>query len=58
MKSKSKKVYQYTLDGELVKTYDSTLDAANYGFVQTNISNCCIGKRKTHKGYRWSYKPL
>ena len=56
--SKSKKVYQYTKEGELVGIYKSTLEAAKNGFIQTHISNCCIGKRKTHNGYRWSYTPL
>ena len=52
----SKKVYQYTLDGELAKTWDSVADALRNGYC--NISRCCCGKSKTANGYRWSYTPL
>lgn len=54
----SKKVYQYTLEGELVNIYSSTQECARNGYHQGNISMCCNGKRPTHKGYRWSYEPL
>lgn len=63
-------VYQYTLDGELIRTYDSALEAANKNcFRQGAISKCCVGgyycktrgkwvNCETYKGYRWSYEPL
>lgn len=55
----SKTVFQYTLDGELVAVWESASEAAKQlGFQESAISNCCLGKRKTHKGYRWSYVPL
>ena len=54
----SKKVYQYTLDGELVKIWSSTAECGRNGFFQSHIGACCRGERKTHKGYKWSYKPL
>ena len=65
-----KTVYQYTLDGELIRTYDSALEAANInGYRQSAISKCCVGgyycktrgkwiNCETYKGYRWSYEPL
>ena len=53
-----KPVYQYTLDGKLVKIWDSASEAGRNGFCQVNITQCCNGKRKTHKGYIWSYVPL
>lgn len=56
--SAKKKVYQYTKENELVHTYESMIEAQKYGFTQANISACCLGKRKTHKGYKWSFKPL
>lgn len=56
--AKSKQVYQYTLDGNLVAIYPSTMEAERNGFYNTLISRCCLGKQETHKGYRWSYKPL
>lgn len=55
----SKKVYQYTLDGELIKVWESTAECEREGgFHQSSISNCCLGKQQKHKGYRWSYEPL
>lgn len=55
----SKKVFQYTKNNELVNTYQSTKQAAiETGYAQSNISACCLGKRKTCKGYIWSYTPL
>lgn len=54
----SKKLYQYTIDGYLVKIWSSTKEAVKDGFSQKHISDCCLGKRKTHKGFIWSYQPL
>lgn len=54
----SKQVYQYTLDGKLVKIWNSTKECGSNGYFQGNVSDCCLGKRKTHKGYKWSYNPL
>ena len=54
----SKTVYQYTLDGKLVMVWPSARECGRNGFEQGNISKCCRGKIKTHKGYRWSYVPL
>lgn len=55
---KRKKIYQYTLDGELVKIWESTKECIKYGYTECSIYSCCRGERKTHKGYRWSDKPL
>ena len=30
----------------------------NEGFDYSNISKCCLGKNKFHKGFRWKYKNL
>ena len=54
----SKKVYQYTTDGELVKVWNSTIECGNNGYNNSLVASCCRGLRKTHKGYRWSYEPL
>lgn len=53
--SKSKKVAQYTLDGELVKVWESTNECGRNGFNQGNVSACCRGERNTHKGFIWKY---
>ena len=56
---KSKTVYQYTLDNELVGVYESTCIAAKEtNSLQSKIWKCCAGKAKKHNGYRWSYQPL
>ena len=62
--SLSKKVYQYTLDGELVKEWKSTKECGRNGFNQQSIVKCCKGgyfhnnkwvNITQHKGYKWSY---
>lgn len=58
-KKRSKTVYQYTLNGELVGVWESTMEIERQlGFCHSKISACCLGKGKTYKGYKWSYTPL
>lgn len=52
---KSKKVYQYDLNGNLIKEWSSITECEKEGFNRSNIINCCQGKRKKHKGFKWSY---
>lgn len=57
VEKRSKTVYQYTMDGELVKEYPSVNEAARQNsYDRSNITNCCNGKRKTAHGYKWKYK--
>ena len=56
--SRSKQVYQYNLDGELVKIWPSVNECERNGFYHQAVSACCNGKLKNYKGYEWSYKPL
>lgn len=42
-------------DGELIFRFPSLNEARRQGFNQGNISECCNGKRKTHKGFQWKY---
>lgn len=52
-----KSVYQYDLDGKLAAEYDSLESAASaVNADKRTISNTCIGKNKSCKGYFWSYK--
>ncbi len=51
----SKKVLQYTLDGEFVREWLSIQECERNGFDGANICYCCQGKRKSHKGYKWCY---
>lgn len=54
----SKPVYQYTLSGVLIKTFQSAAEAASSIGMQKagNIRDCCLGKTKTSGGYVWSYE--
>lgn len=59
-KKKSKQVYQYTLDGKLIRVWPSTMECDRNGFKQGAVSGCCRNEcgRKTYKGSKWSYTPL
>lgn len=50
-----KKVIQMTKDGEIVKFFESTSSTKIDGFTPSAVSNCCLGKRKQHKGYVFKY---
>lgn len=56
-KKQSKTVYQYSLDGQLIKEYPSVHEVERQlGYAQTYISKCCLDKCKQAYGYKWSYK--
>ena len=56
----------YSLDGEFIKSFPSTNEAARY-MVQNNLTGCkqttikqhitevCTGRRKTAAKYKWKY---
>ena len=54
-KAMSKKVLQLSLTGELIREWESTMECGRNGFHQGAVAECCQGKRKTHKGFRWMY---
>ena len=56
-KAKSKKVSQYTMNGEWLATYFNAETAAKLinGVTATSIHNCCKGKTDYSKGYIWKY---
>lgn len=54
----SKPIYQYSLDGKLIKRFNSLSEAAlSLGNAQyvTHITACAKGKLKTALGYQWRY---
>lgn len=54
---KSPKAVQQYMGDRLVAEYDSISDAARKLGLKVNcISRCCLGKRKTYKGYNWRFK--
>ena len=52
---KSKKVLQFTLDGDFIREWPSTAECERNGFNHSHIAACCNGKRKSHKGFKWCY---
>ena len=52
---RSKKVLQFTLDGEFVREWKSTRECKRNGFDQGAVAACCRGEEKSHKGFRWEY---
>ena len=55
-KTMSKQVGQYSRDGVLLGIFPSTKEIQRlFGYSNSHISACCLGKRKTAYGYVWKY---
>lgn len=53
----SKTVLQYDKRGKLLKEWPSSYEVKRQlGFDPSHITECCLGKRKTHMGFVWKYK--
>ena len=52
----SKPVLQLSLSGDLIREWPSTMECGRNGFTQQSVVRCCLGKQKTHKGFRFMYK--
>ena len=53
---KSKKIAQYSLNGELIRIFYGTREIKDeLGFSRPYIINCCNNKVKTAYGYKWEY---
>jgi hypothetical protein len=51
-----KSINQYSKNGTRIKTWDSILSVEKIcGINNSNISQCCQGKRKTVGGFIWRY---
>lgn len=49
------KIYQYSLKGSYIKTWDSVFQInKELGYATSNINKCCRGKIYSAYGYRWS----
>lgn len=53
-------VYQYTLDGKLVKIWlGGGAEAERVGgYSKECISRVCLGKQEKHRKFKWSYKKM
>lgn len=56
VKTKSKPVLQLSLSGELIREWPSIAECGRNGFNISHVCDCCNGKQKTHKGFRFMYK--
>lgn len=55
-KRKYKEIYQYTLNGELIKKWNSINDVINTGgFKKDGVRDCCTYRTNYSQGYYWSY---
>ena len=53
---KSKPIIQFTLDGKLVRKWESAKEVKrDLGFDNSSITKCCIGKCKLAYGFIWKY---
>lgn len=56
---KAKRVTQYDLEGNIIKSYRSlTLASTETGISRGAISAVCNGKRKTANGYVWKFEEV
>lgn len=57
---RAKKVYQYDLDNNFIREYETLTTTKVYGFNMFCVANVCNEKMryKTHKNYKWSYIKL
>ena len=52
----SKPILQYTLDGELVRKWETTYSIEKNMLIHhSDITKCCKGKQKTAGGFIWKY---
>ena len=51
----SKRVLQLSLDGDLIREWESTRECGRNGFCFSAVAACCRGELKSHKGFRWMY---
>lgn len=49
-------VYQLTQNGEIRQLWSSAKEAETDGFRVASVIRCCLGVRKTYKGFIWKYK--
>lgn len=55
-KDQSKPVKQFTKDGVFIKEYPSMMEVERQnGYINSYISSCCKGRRKSAYGYIWRY---
>jgi len=51
----SKPIHQLDMNGNFIQEFPSMAEAKRAGFSQGNISSVCLGKRQSHRGFKWAY---
>ena len=54
-KTRSKRVLQLSLDGELIREWESTQECGRNGFNQGAVAACCRGEKPQYKGFLWMF---
>lgn len=58
-KSHFGKILQYSISGNLIATFESTVAAsAAIGIERSSINRCALGQFKTSGGYKWIYEDM
>lgn len=52
----SKKVLQLSLEGEIIKEYDSISEVAKLGYDSQSVGDCCRLRAKSYKHFLWCFK--
>lgn len=53
--SQSKEVTQYDFDGSIIAVWKNAYVAEKHGYDRGMINQCCIGNKKSYRGYIWKY---
>jgi hypothetical protein len=56
LKGNPKPVHQFTLDGTYVRSYNNARETEAYGFNYRNVSQVCLGEKKSHKGFVFRFE--
>ena len=51
----TRKINQYSKNGDLIKKWDSVKEVEKSGFNRNAVTSCCRGRSKTSGGYIWKY---
>lgn len=49
------KIIQFTMDGKIIKVWDSINDIEASNFTKSNVYACCKFSRESSGGYKWLY---
>lgn len=55
-KGKGKRIAQFTMDGKLVRCWNSMTEASQHGFNASCISMCIHEKTKHHRNFVWRFE--